>query len=102
MPRSAAIVHHGGIGTGAHALAAGTPQLLRPLDGQQASDSRLLRRLGGARTYFSLFPWPSALARAVEGLLVSPDIAAQCHQVADRMGGMGRMEKTCEFVEQIR
>jgi len=101
MPRSAAIVHHGGVGTGAHALAAGKPQLLRPLDGQQAADSRLLRRLGVARTHFSLFPRTSALAKAIESLLLSPEIAAQCHRVADRMRGQGPMQKTCELVEQI-
>jgi rhamnosyltransferase subunit B len=49
FPLAATIVHHGGIGTSAQALAAGVPQLIMPLAFDQADNAKRLRRLGVAR-----------------------------------------------------
>jgi UDP:flavonoid glycosyltransferase YjiC (YdhE family) len=49
MPTVAAVVHHGGIGTVARALAAGTPQLLLADGGDRPDHARRLERLGLAR-----------------------------------------------------
>jgi UDP:flavonoid glycosyltransferase YjiC (YdhE family) len=49
MPTVAAVVHHGGIGTVARALAAGTPQLLLADGGDRPDNARRLERLGLAR-----------------------------------------------------
>ncbi len=46
FPRSAAIVHHGGIGTSAQGLAAGVPQLIMPFAHDQPDNADRLRRLG--------------------------------------------------------
>ena len=46
LPRSAALVHHGGIGTTAEALAAGIPQLVVPYAYDQFDNGERLRRLG--------------------------------------------------------
>jgi UDP:flavonoid glycosyltransferase YjiC (YdhE family) len=46
LPRCAAIVHHGGIGTCAQAFAAGIPQLVRPLAFDQFDNAARVRRLG--------------------------------------------------------
>ena len=50
LPRAAALVHHGGIGTTAQALAAGIPQLVMPLAHDQPDNAARLERLGVGRT----------------------------------------------------
>jgi hypothetical protein len=50
LSRSAALVHHGGIGTAAHALKAGVPQLVAPCCYDQFDNAAHLRRLGVSRT----------------------------------------------------
>jgi rhamnosyltransferase subunit B len=46
FPRCAAIVHHGGIGTTAEALAAGRPQLILPLGFDQLDNGVRVQKLG--------------------------------------------------------
>jgi rhamnosyltransferase subunit B len=50
LTHSAAIVHHGGIGTTGQGLAAGTPQLIRPLAYDQFDNAQIIQRLGCGRT----------------------------------------------------
>ncbi len=46
FPHCAAVVHHGGVGTTARALAAGTPQLALPLAYDQADNAVRVKNLG--------------------------------------------------------
>jgi len=46
FPRCAAVVHHGGIGTTAKALAAGIPQLILPFAFDQMDNATRVKRLG--------------------------------------------------------
>ena len=46
LPHCSAIVHHGGIGTTSQALAAGIPQLIRPLAFDQFDNANRVERLG--------------------------------------------------------
>src|SRR5205809_725560 len=46
LPLCTAVVHHGGIGTTARALAAGTPQLVLPLAWDQPDNAARVGRLG--------------------------------------------------------
>jgi rhamnosyltransferase subunit B len=68
LPRCAAIVHHGGIGTVASALAAGIPQLIAPFAYDQHDNAARIERLGAGRRVSarSAGDWASAL-RAVNG-----------------------------------
>jgi len=66
LPRLAALVHHGGIGTSAQALAAGVPQLVVPFAHDQFDNAARLRRLGVAATEHVARPtpaWTSTLGR---------------------------------------
>jgi len=49
FPRSAAVVHHGGIGTLSQALRAGIPQLIRPMAYDQFDNASRACRLGVAK-----------------------------------------------------
>jgi len=71
LPRLSALVHHGGIGTSAQALAAGIPQLVVPFAHDQFDNAARLHRLGVAvslRTQAPAAEWRSAL----QGLLEAP------------------------------
>lgn len=81
LPRLAALVHHGGIGTTAQALAAGLPQGLAPFAHDQFDNAaRLVRRGVGLR----LGPGHRG-ARALARLLTDPAIAAACRRDAALM-----------------
>jgi UDP:flavonoid glycosyltransferase YjiC (YdhE family) len=46
FPRAAVVIHHGGIGTCAQAMAAGVPQVVMPLAFDQFDNAARLQKLG--------------------------------------------------------
>ena len=81
LPRSLAIVHHGGIGTTARALAAGIPQLIRPLAFDQFDQAARVERLGVGR-------WPRRerhLAAALGQLLSDDRLRRNARELARRL-----------------
>ncbi|MGN7935250.1 glycosyltransferase [Pseudomonas sp. 22447] len=77
LPQSAALVHHGGVGTTALAMAAGVPQIATPFAHDQFDNAARMERLGcGLR----VFPPASAesLAAALDKVLNNPDVRASC------------------------
>ena len=99
LPRAAALVHHGGIGTSAQALAAGRPQLVMPMTFDQPDNAARLTQLGVARTL-----WPgrftgAAVARELAALLGPAAVARRCADVARRFEGIDPVRRTCEVIE---
>jgi UDP:flavonoid glycosyltransferase YjiC (YdhE family) len=86
LPRCAAIVHHGGIGTTSQALAAGIPQLIRPFSHDQPDNAARVRRLGVGECL-----WPRDFT--VENLAAA---------LADSLGDEDRRKKCATFGEQLR
>ena len=84
LPRLAALMHHGGIGTSAQALAAGIPQLVVPFAHDQFDNAARLHRLGVAVTLGSAAPVADWRA-AVRSLLDAPGRAAALRCNAERM-----------------
>ncbi|TXM69439.1 nucleotide disphospho-sugar-binding domain-containing protein [Methylobacterium sp. WL120] len=100
LPRCAALVHHGGIGTVAQALAAGIPQLLVPVAFDHFDEAVRLRRLGvGAELSRRRFTPPRA-ARVLERLLGSPQVAQACREAAQLLAQEDGLNATCDAVEQ--
>jgi len=85
LPRAAALVHHGGIGTMAAAFAAGIPQLVVPFNFDQPDNAARLRALGAGTFIRSQACNGAQVARALDGLLTSPAVAAKCEAIAERM-----------------
>jgi rhamnosyltransferase subunit B len=88
LPRLAALVHHGGIGTSARALAAGVPQLVLPFAHDQFDNAARLRKLGVARVLSqraSARRWRNAL----QVLLEAVDVVLAVRRVAERLRGHG-------------
>jgi UDP:flavonoid glycosyltransferase YjiC (YdhE family) len=102
LPRVAALVHHGGIGTAAQAMAAGVPQLVMPLAHDQHDNAARLRRLGVAQTLLPKQFHGPAVAAALAQLVDSPEVARSCQAVAARFQNDPRpMEAACDVVEAL-
>jgi rhamnosyltransferase subunit B len=101
LPRCAAIVHHGGIGTSAQSLAAGIPQVPVPMAHDQPDNGRLLKRLGAA------VPVPARRfsAKSAAGALkiVMDDAHTEaCRRVKGKFEGADPLRQTAELVEALR
>jgi rhamnosyltransferase subunit B len=101
LPRASALVHHGGIGTTAQGLAAGIPQLVMPLAHDQPDNAARLRRLGVARSLPPRAFRPPAVARALESLLTSTDVAARYRDYAGRIRESRPLEEASRLVEEL-
>ena len=101
LPRSKAVVHHGGIGTTAQALAAGVPQLISPLAHDQPDNARRAQGLGVARIISPRRYKAHAAASLLAELLKSPDVQANCRAVAGRFPVVRPFEAACELIENL-
>lgn len=85
LPFSAALVHHGGIGTTSEALRAAVPQLVLPWAFDQFDNAQRVRHLGVGQTLSPRRLRAVPLQRALEQLLTSPAAAAACKETAARL-----------------
>jgi UDP:flavonoid glycosyltransferase YjiC (YdhE family) len=101
LPHTAALVHHGGIGTCAQGLAAGVPHLVRPMAFDQFDNSRRLVRLGVAEEIsVEAFCGP-AIAASLKRLLASPAVASNCRAYAARCDGPASLTAACVVLEKL-
>jgi UDP:flavonoid glycosyltransferase YjiC (YdhE family) len=101
LPRAAALVHHGGMGTLGQALAAGVPQLTVPRLLDQFDNSRRLLRLGVSANMSAAAFRPAHVARLLGGLLESPEVAARCRYYAARQREATPFAKACLALERL-
>jgi rhamnosyltransferase subunit B len=102
MPRLAALLHAGGIGTTAQALAAGTPQLVTPFASDQFDNAAKIARLGGGLTIAHDAPtrkWVACLRALLDPGRFEPACAELARRMAEDESGTERM---AYFVEQLR
>jgi UDP:flavonoid glycosyltransferase YjiC (YdhE family) len=101
LPRTAAIVHHGGIGSCAQGFAAGVPQLVRPMSFDQFDNSRRVVRLGvGEEVSVRQFRG-ATIAAALERLLTSAHVATRCRDYAARCHGPAALNAACDALEDL-
>jgi rhamnosyltransferase subunit B len=99
LPRSAAIVHHGGIGTVAAALRAGIPQLIVPQNFDNALHAERVSRMGAGSALRRRQLQPERLAKEVRALLASQQIRETCSHYAMKMRGADGIEAACRIIE---
>ena len=101
LQRAALIVHHGGIGTTAQALAAGIPQLVSPHSHDQPDNANRLRKLGvGGRLDPKHFT-PSRLRDKLDHLLNDPQTRQNCRQYAQKVDFDRALSETCTLIERL-
>lgn len=84
LPRVAALVHHGGIGTTAQALRAGVPQLFMPMSHDQPDNAANVKRLGCGDSVWPRGFKPRRVARVLDHLLTDPSVSRAARDVASR------------------
>ena len=99
--RCAAIVHHGGIGTSAQALAASAPQLTMPLAFDQPDNAARLSRLGVARWIRPKEFRGDHVASQLAALIDNENVAARCRHWSDEIRRRDTLADTCVLLEAL-
>ncbi len=100
LPRSAALIHHGGIGTTAQAIAAGIPQLVLPASHDQPDNAVRIRRLGLGDF---VLPGHYDVKGVIKKLdrLMRADIQKNCRQRAGDMAHTQSLISACALIEGL-
>ena len=99
LPRCAAIVHHGGVGTLSQGLAAGVPQVVMPMSHDQPDNARRLKTLGVGEAIKPRKFKARRLAKVLGRLLDDPKVAARCRDYAGRLSGVDGLASAANEVE---
>jgi UDP:flavonoid glycosyltransferase YjiC (YdhE family) len=100
LPRAAALVHHGGIGTTAQALAAAVPQLVVPFAHDQPDNAVRVRRLGVGDFLLPRRYKAAAAAEKLKRLIESATIGENCRLRARDLASSAPLDEACDLVEQ--
>jgi rhamnosyltransferase subunit B len=101
LPRCAAIVYHGGIGTLAQAVKAGVPHLVVPNAHDQPDNGQRIERLGlGLMIKPGGYRLRSATG-AIRELCQSREIRGRCRQLAPRIDSRASLERACALIEAL-
>ncbi|QDT01233.1 glycosyltransferase [Adhaeretor mobilis] len=101
LPRVAALVHHGGIGSCAQALSAGVPQLVMPMSYDQLDNATRLKRLGTGDLVMPKQFKTHKVAQRLAELFQQPSIHESCQQLAKRCDGAVAIRGACENFERL-
>jgi rhamnosyltransferase subunit B len=101
LPRVAALVHHGGIGTTAEALRAGTPQLVVPLAHDQFDNAARVAALGVGASLRAERLNAGRLAQALGRLVGNDAIKQRCRETSARFDIGNPMRALCARLEAL-
>jgi rhamnosyltransferase subunit B len=101
LPQTAALVHHGGIGSCAQGFAAGVPQIVRPMSYDQFDNSRRVVRLGVGKEISVRKFTGARVADALAALLASSTVASRCRDLAGRCNGSAALSAACDALEEL-
>ena len=101
LPHTAALVHHGGVGTTAQGFAAGVPQLIMALAHDQFDNGARVTKLGvGGWMYPNQFR-AASVARRLKRLLESSQVQGACKQVAEKLVSRNGLDLAADAIERF-
>lgn len=101
LPRAAAHIHHGGIGTIGLTLEAGIPHLLVPMVYDQPDNAQRLHRLGvSAMLKRKAYKAPAVAAELIK-LTESPQILARCKELSERCRKQDGLAAATQALENL-
>lgn len=100
LPKLAAIVHHGGIGTTSLALHAGIPQLIRPVAYDQFDNAnRLVNLLGVGKQLLPMSYTPTVVAYVLKKLISDVKVREHCRVYAKNLSHESNaIENACDAI----
>ena len=103
LPRAAAFIHHGGIGSVAQALRAGIPQWIQPMAFDQFDNaSRVAQLNAGCELPARDFLAPK-VAQRLQGILGNAAMAASCRAIAGRLANADGIRSACDaLLEKVQ
>jgi UDP:flavonoid glycosyltransferase YjiC (YdhE family) len=101
LPRCAALVHHGGIGTTAQALSAGCPQVIMPMAHDQLDNAARITRLGVGDCLPARGYRPRRLAAVLQRLITSPTARSNAESVKHRFDNARPLDAICQAIEEM-
>lgn len=99
LPRAAAIVHQGGVGTTGQSMRAGVPIMVVPFNHDQPDNADRLARLGIARTLPRKKYKPDRVAKELEILLTEGEYASRASEVGRSVRGENGAGKAADHIE---
>ncbi len=101
LSRTLALVHHGGIGTTAQAIAAGIPQVIRPMAHDQPDTAARVEKMGiGASLNPKKFN-AASLAENLNTLTTSQLVLDRCKFYAEKINPDQSLDETCMIIEKF-
>jgi rhamnosyltransferase subunit B len=100
LPRTAAFVHHGGIGSTSQAMLAGIPQVLMPLAHDQFDNGMRVKKLRVGDSIPAPRFTGARLTAALRRLLDSTHVAAACRELSQRLAKRDGLTRAADAVER--
>jgi rhamnosyltransferase subunit B len=101
FPRASVIVHQGGVGTTAQALASGHPMLVMPYSHDQPDNARRVRRLGVARVIRRPRYTAELAAKKINLLLEKPSPGRRAVKIAAKLRKEDGLKAACDAIESL-
>lgn len=100
LPRVAAVINHGGIGTLAQALRCGCPVLVEPYHHDQFFNARRVLALQAGTAVYPHRLTADRLAQSLEQRVLTPQTREQVSRLAARLREEDGLATACELIEQ--
>jgi len=100
LPRAAAFVHHGGIGSTAQGLAAGIPQLMMPMGFDQPDNALRIQRLDTGTWLSPRRFTTTTVARRLDALLGNAEVASTARRLRDRLREENGIATAADIIER--
>ncbi|MBQ5946652.1 glycosyltransferase [Massilia sp. ST3] len=101
LPHVAALTHHGGIGTTAEALRAGTPQLVVPLAHDQFDNAARVVALGAGASLHAARVTPARMAQALGQVVGKEEMTRGCREASMRFNAPTGIDALCARLEAL-
>jgi rhamnosyltransferase subunit B len=101
LPRAAAVVHHGGVGTTGQALRAGRPALVVPFSHDQFDNAMRAARAGCARVLPHAKYDAASAGRELRELLENPSYAKKAEEVGQIVRGEDGPGTAADLIEEV-
>ena len=98
LPRAAAFIHHGGIGSVSQALRAATPQLIQPMAFDQFDNASRVVQLGAGRELLPRHFQPDRVATELASLLGAAAVQSDCRRHAARLQHQDGISGACDVL----